>query len=370
MSTTENSQNYVVGVLACTHETTPLALREKLAIAPERAAVFYKKLRALPGVAECVVLGTCNRLEIYVATAAPPPRLARERTAPLVVAAPPPASFVAPPECLIALLAEHQTLAAGVLAAHCRWFADVAAVEHLFRVGAGLDSQMVGESEILGQARDAYAEALARGDTGPVLNRVFQKSFQAAAWARTHTPIGQGQVSIGSVAVEMATRVFGNLAGSRVLVLGTGEVGRKTAQAFVSRGAGSLTVASRTFANALALAASVGGTAVEMADALAALGGYDIVIGSAATTEALTTANAVRLAARARAGEPLFLIDLGLPRNFPPDSATIPSVYLYNLDDLSGIANENLRARRAGMNAAKTILAGKAARLWERVAQH
>jgi glutamyl-tRNA reductase len=341
-----------LGALVCTHETAPLAVREKLALAPERAAEFYAKLRAVPGVAECVVLGTCNRVEIYVAGN-------RDEIAPLR-------------ERIAALLAAHQSLAAGVLAAHCRWLDGVSVLEHLFNVAAGLDSQMVGESEILGQVREAYAEALARNDTGATLNRVFQKSFQAAAWARAHTSIGHGQVSIGNIAVELATRVFGDLGGCRALVLGTGEVGRKTAQAFVSRGARSLTVASRTFENAVALAGSVGSAdvkpnAIPLDEALRTLGAYDIVIGSAATTGALTSAAAVADAARARAGEPLFLIDLGLPRNFPPDSATIPCVYLYNLDDLSGIANENLSRRRAGVEAAKTILAEKASRVWQRI---
>jgi glutamyl-tRNA reductase len=334
-------------VLACTHETAPLPVREKLAIAAERAASFREQLRALPGVNGVVVLGTCNRVEIYLAAAA--------------------AALPALRNAVPALLAAHQSLAAGVLAAHCRWLEGTRALEHLFHVAAGIDSQMVGESEILGQVKDAYADALARRETGPALNRAFQKSFQAAAWAQTRTGIARGQTSIGSVAVELATRVFGDLSRSRVLVLGTGEVGRKTAQAFVSRGARGLAVASRTFEHARALAEGVGGEAVDLAAALASLGKHDIVIGSASTTGALLSTDAVRAAAAARASEPLFLIDLGIPRNFPPDSAAIPGVYLYNLDDLSGIANENLRARLAGVERVKTLLAARAARVWERI---
>ena len=348
MSTADTTTDKTtIAALAFTHETAPLPVREKLAIAPERLDEFRSKLCALPGVKEAVVLGTCNRVEIYTAAA---------RSAVPVLR-----------DAIPALLASHQSLAAGVLSAHCRWLEGLPALEHLFRVASGVDSQMVGESEILGQVKDAYGEALARHETGPVLNRAFQKSLQTAAWTRTRTVIGQGQVSIGSVAVELATRIFGNLSSSHVLVLGTGEVGRKTAQAFVSRGAHSLSVASRTLENARTLAASTGGTAIELAEALRSFGRHDIVIGSATTSGALLTTESVRTAAAGRGGEPLFLIDLGIPRNFPPDSGAIHGVYLYNLDDLSGIANENLRARLAGVEKVKATLAQKAARIWERI---
>ncbi|MDR2845435.1 MAG: glutamyl-tRNA reductase, partial [Puniceicoccales bacterium] len=333
------SGNNSLAVLACTHETAPLAVREKLAVPQERAGAFCERLRALSGVSEAVVLNTCNRVEIYTAAAASH-------------------------EAVLELFAAHQTLPSDVVAAHSRWLSGLPAVEHLFHVAAGVDSQMVGEAEILGQVKDAYAAALARRTTGAVLNRVFQKSFQAAAWVRTYTAVGQGQVSVGNVAVELATRIFGELAASRVLVLGTGEAGRKTAQAFVSRGARAITVASRTFDNARALAAEVGGGAVELAAALGALAQHDIIIGSSAVSVSLASADAVRAAAQLRAGEPLFLIDLGMPRNFAPESAAVSGVYLYNLDDLSAIANENLRARLAEVARARAALDARAARTW------
>ncbi|MDR1497990.1 MAG: glutamyl-tRNA reductase [Puniceicoccales bacterium] len=339
--------NRTLAVLACTHKIAPLAVREKLAIEPERLDRFLENLRALPSVAECLVLSTCNRIEIYVATDD--------------------ADVAALRRSILALLAAHQSLAAGVLAAHCCWLSGLPALEHLFHVAAGVDSQMIGETEILGQVKDAYEAAFARRDTGAFLNRAFQKSFQAAAWVHSQTPVTHGQVSIGNIAVELASRIFGNLSRSRILVLGTGEVGRKTARAFLSRGALALTVASRGVDNARNLAADVGGRFVEMADALRSLDQHDIIIGSASVTSALVSADVVRTAAAARSGDPLFLIDLGLPRNFPPDSGTIRGVYLYNLDDLSAIANENLRARFAAVDAAKIALAAKAARLWERL---
>ncbi|MDR2429572.1 MAG: glutamyl-tRNA reductase [Puniceicoccales bacterium] len=317
-----------------------MGVRELLAVAPGGEASFYEAALGVAGVREVVLLNTCNRVEVYVAGRG--------------------VDAVA----LAGLLARDGGLPVDGVLAHCRWLEGRAAVGHLFGVAAGVDSQMVGEGEILGQVREAYAGALARGATGAVCNRVFQKSFQAAAWARASTGIGAGQVSVGNVAVELAGRIFGELGDCSVLVLGTGDVGRKTAHAFVSRGARAVTVASRTFANARALAAEVGGAAVELAVALESLGRHDVVIGSAAVAAPLVGLDAVRGTVRARARGALFLIDLGLPRNFAAEARWVPGVYLYNLDDLSAIANENLRARLAEVARAKAGLAARADRVW------
>jgi glutamyl-tRNA reductase len=321
-----------------------MEVRERFAIPAERVGDFYIQLNRLPDVAESVVINTCNRVEIYTVT-----------------------NKGDSTKEVVDLLVEHNGLDPQLVDKHTRHLQGLSAVEHLFHVAAGIDSQMVGETEILGQIKDAYADALARQATGNVLNRTFQKSFQAAAWAHTHTGIGHGQVSVGNIAVELAMRIFGDLADSRVLVLGTGEVGRKTAQAFASRGARNLTVASRTFENARALAKEIGGGAVEMSAALATLGRHDIIIGSSAVTVPLVNESELRTAAEERQGDPLFLIDLGLPRNFPPANTGLRGVYLYNLDDLSAIANENLRSRLAEVEKAKTAMSSRAARLWEKI---
>jgi glutamyl-tRNA reductase len=338
-----------VAALVCSHTTAPLPVREKLAIEPDKAGEFYARLRAIPGIEETVVLNTCNRVEIYVVATGTAEQTLCDN--------------------ILQGLAGFRSLATGVVAAHCRWLTSDAVIRHLFHVTAGVDSQMVGETEILGQAREAYADALVRKSSGATLNRIFQKSFQAAAWAHTHTLIGRGQVSIGNVAVELATRIFGKLGSCRVLVLGTGEVGRKTAQAFASRGAPSPSVASRTFENARHLAESISGNAIPLELALSSFNKFDIIIGSATASSPLITAASVHDTIQARAGEALFLIDLGLPRNFSPDAGTIPGVYLYNLDDLSTIANENLRTRQASVELAKKSLDEKASRLMKRLSQ-
>lgn len=331
-----------LSLLSLTHRTAPLEVREKLAIPEPLAARLYDEIRRLPGVEECVLLATCNRIELYTVGIGD-----------------------APAGCEIGVLAALHSVEPDFVAQHSGVFHGVPAIEHLFEVATGLDSQMVGEAEILGQVKDAYADALARGATGPVLNRIFQKGFQAAGWARTHTGIGRGEVSIGNVAVELARRIFGDLAVSRVLVLGTGEVGEKTVKSFVSRGATDITVASRTFENAHKLAAAFGGAAIEMKDALVRAGHYDIVIGAASVQEPLLDAFRMKVAARHRRGDPAFFIDLGLPRNFASDIRDLDGVFLYNLDDLSAIANENLRARMNEVDKARAALAERARRVWE-----
>ncbi len=333
-----------LSLLSCTHRTAPLAVREKLAVSAERLPAFYGQLKKIPGVREVVVVNTCNRIEIYTVSDAD-----------------------APEGCVLGILAELHAPETASAGEYCRHLRDAAAVRHLFEVGAGIDSQIVGEPEILGQVKDAYAFAIARNATGGVLNRVFQKCFQAAAHARTHTGIGRGRTGIGGVATDLAERIFGELDNARVLVLGIGEAGRQTAQALRLRGAKNITVASRTLEKAQTLAGEIAGTAVELPAARETAGAHDIVIGSAAVSAPVLDLPALRAALKTRAGEPLFLIDLGMPRNFPPNAETLDGLYLYNLDDLSGIANENIRAREAEVEKAKSFLSARADALWQKI---
>jgi glutamyl-tRNA reductase len=225
-------------------------------------------------------------------------------------------------------------------------------------------SDLVGEVEIAGQVKDAYADALARGMTGPVLNRVFQRAFQAGAWARTHTGISQGQVSLGNVAVELAQRVFGSLDEARVLVLGTGDVGRQVVQALVSRGAAQVAVASRTFDNARVLAEEFAGSSLTLADALRQAHAHDVIVGCATVERALLDAVALRESVVRRQGRPLLLVDLGVPRNFDAAARSLEGAYLCDLDDLAAVSNANLKARLAEVDRARAALVEKAARAW------
>lgn len=323
--------------LSATHHTAGLDARAAFALSEGGADRFYNAAREA-GLSEVVLLATCNRLEAYAVG---------DEAAALH---------------LRAALSRATDAAAGALDPHLRPVPGLAAVEHLFGVAAGLDSQMVGEVEIGGQVKEAYADALARGMTGPVLNRVFQRAFQAAAWARTHTGISQGQVSLGNVAVELAERAFGSLAEARVLVLGTGDAGRRVSQALVSRGARDLTVASRTFANAAALAGELNGAAIELATALTQAHTHDIVVGCSQVERPLLGLDVLRGQVERRRGRPFLLIDLGVPRNVDPAARGLDGVYLADLDDLAEVANANQRARLAEAERARVTLAERAAR--------
>ena len=336
-------------LLGASHQTAPLELREKLALAGGKLDALHGELQSLAGLDEFAVLNTCNRVEIYGVAA----------QAEAVVR-------------LQAALCALNQVDAHVFEQIRLELHDRPAIQHLFEVAAGIDSQMVGETEILGQVKDAYAAAQSRGTTGPVLNRVFQKTFQAAKHVRTHTAIGEGQISVASVAVDLALKIFGDLRRCRVLVLGAGDIGEKTARAFKSRAAGVLldsrmAVVSRHLQHAEELAGAFAARAIPFDQMAGALPDYDIVVCSLAAPGAVVTRAMAALAMRRRATRSLFFIDLALPRNIDPDVAALPNVFLYNLDDLAKIAEENLALRQAEMERVRALLAEKAEALWRQI---
>lgn len=336
----------VLFLLGASHHTAPLAVREKLALDNARAADLAARLQQTPGVREFAMINTCNRVELY---------------------------GVAVDQPAIASLREHLCAVTGCTLAEVDGVLfqqlNHEAIAHLFEVASGLDSQIVGETEILGQVKEAYDDALAKKWTGPVLNRVFQKTFQAAKHIRTHTAIGEGQISIATVAVDLAGKIFGDLATVKVLVVGAGEIGVKTVQAFQSRGARSVTVASRTLSKAEEAAAQAGGWAASLADLPDILAEADVVTSSTSAPDAVITHAMVAAAMKRRRSRPLFLIDLALPRDIEPAAANISDVYLYNLDDLAKIAETNLAQRHAEVAKCKAVLADRTASLWPQVAQ-
>ncbi|HEY9249701.1 MAG TPA: glutamyl-tRNA reductase, partial [Rariglobus sp.] len=252
----------VLFLLGASHHTTPLELREKLALSAGRLPAFHQAAAALPGMRELAVLNTCNRVEFYGA-ADSPETVQRLRETFCAFQDFPPDAFAAVSQQALGL----------------------PAIEHLLSVASGLDSQMLGETEILGQVKDAYAAAQDRRTTGPVLNRVFQKAFQHAKYVRTHTAITEGQISVANVAVDLAMKIFGDLGSTRILLLGAGDIGEKTAKAFQSRGAGSLTVASRTLGHAMQLATALDATALPWEHVSSHIGDYSVIVGSTASPE-------------------------------------------------------------------------------------
>jgi glutamyl-tRNA reductase len=328
-------------LLGSSHRTAPLEVRERFTLDERGLRRFAGIMERVAELEEWLVLSTCNRVECYGVGAA-------EEL----------------PEAVEQALCEVLGIEPALWERHAYAKGGQEAVEHAFAVAAGLDSQMLGETEILGQIKGTYARFQQLRTVGPVLNRVFQKSFQAAKWARTHTGIGKGQVSIGNVAAELALRICGDLNEARILLVGSGEAGEKTAQALRSRGASALTVTSRTYEKARVLADRLEATAIDFDTFERSLQLFDIVIGSTAAPGCLLTRGQLDKAMKTRRTVPLFLIDLAVPRDFAKNCAQVRNVYLYNLDDLSAVANENLEGRHAEVDACRAQLGQRAAAVW------
>ncbi|NDQ58686.1 MAG: glutamyl-tRNA reductase [Acidipila sp.] len=231
------------------------------------------------------------------------------------------------------------------------------AVEHLFRVAAGLDSMLLGETEVLGQVRDAYKIALADGATGPTLNRVFQGALEVGKRVRSETALGAHAMSVASAAMKLAEQIFGKLTNKRALVLGAGSTGAKAAAQLRQRGIGHLSVANRGAERARELAARVAGECIAWESVTSVLHHPDIVVASVSGSEWMLTREAVAEAMAARQNSPLFLIDLGVPRNIAADVAGLYNVYLYNIDDLTGIVEQNRKSREEEVPRAEAIVA-------------
>lgn len=332
-------------VIGATHHRAPLAVREKLSLGAEGAAALQAELAGIPGLREFAVLNTCNRVEFY-GVAASPDAAAR----------------------ITAAFCARQQFDAVEFDKIRLELRGRDAVQHLVEVSAGLDSQMLGETEIFGQVKDAYAAAQSGGTTGPVLNRIFQKGFQAAKHVRTHTAITEGQVSVANVAVDLALTIYGSLAATRILLLGAGEIGEKTAKAFQSRGAAALTVASRRFERAMELATTLGASAMPFDQRDARLAEFDVVVCATSSPDPVISLPIAKTAMHKRPARPLFFIDQALPRDVDPAVANIDNVFLYNLDDLAKIAEENRIAREAEISKCRAIAAEKADALWRQVA--
>ncbi|MFP4165874.1 MAG: glutamyl-tRNA reductase [Opitutales bacterium] len=334
-------------VIGSSHHETPLHVRESFALSREAARILQEELRALEAIRECMVLTTCNRLEIYgLATGTGIETTIHQHIA----------RFCGVDRELIDRYFFRRT--------------NLDVLQHAVELASGLDSQMVGETEILAQMKEAYSDARASNAVGNVLNRIFQKSFQAAKAVRSRTAISQGQVSIGNVAVDLARRIFGKLETSRILLTGSGEVAEKTAQALKSAGVADIMVTSRTFENAHQLAHKLGGAAIEFDDFPAQAHRFDIIISSTSAHHTILSRSMIRKSREHRPERPFFLLDLALPRDIEPSVEQLENVYLYNLDDLSTIANENLELRRAEIEHARTILKGHAWRLWLHLRRH
>jgi glutamyl-tRNA reductase len=307
--------------LGLSHHTAPVELRERFAIPDGEIANVAAQLKTAPGVNEAVVVSTCNRVELYVvAEAAEAARLA-----------------------VGDYFAARDVTVGGE---HFFQHGTAQSVRHLFRVVSGLDSMVLGETEILGQVKKAYAAAAEAGTTSKHLNKLFQRAFNVAKEVRTKTNITRGSVSVGSVAVELAEKIFGRLAPCKVMILGAGEMSELTAGALQARGVHSIFVANRSFDRAAALAAKMGGKALHFDQWEQDFHEVDILIGSTAAPHHVLTAAKLAPIMRRRADRPLFCIDLAVPRDIEPAVNDLDGVYLYDIDSLQEIADRSMDSRR------------------------
>ncbi len=322
-------------MLGVSHKTTPVEVRERLDFAARGLGPALAALSRRPGASEAVVLSTCNRAELYVACE----------------------EVGAARADLLAFLAEYHGLEADALSAHLYERVDAEAAQHLFRVAGGLDSLVVGEPQILGQVKDAFAAASEERTVGPVLNKMFPWSFTVGKRVRTETALSEGAVSISFAATSLARKIFGDLKGRTALVIGAGEMGKLTAQHLQAHGVGRMLITSRTLAHASALADSIGGTAVPWPDLFVTLDHADIVISATGATLPILTRPQAEQVMRNRRNRPLFLIDIALPRDIDPAVGDVESVFLYNIDDLQAVVQENLARRTAEVSRAEGIVA-------------
>ncbi|MGB7769872.1 MAG: glutamyl-tRNA reductase [Verrucomicrobiia bacterium] len=359
-------------VIGLSHHSSRVEMRERFAFAETKIPGALKSLRA-SGVAEAVILSTCNRVEIYAATTLEPARafaelkkfLARwgENTKPLEYSPPPQRGEGRGEE---AALSSSNPLAPlgrseGVQLSGDELYTltEPQSLHHLFKVACGLDSMVLGETEILGQLKQAYALAQQHGHTGGRLNKAFQRAFHAAKHIRTHTNIQRGSVSVASAAVELAEKIFSSLQEREVLVIGAGDTSEKTARALLSRGARSIVVAGRSFERAVALANELGGRAVPFDDWTAEFEKIDIAISSTSAPHHILDRAKLEPLMKARQQRPLLLIDIAVPRDIDPAVDLLENVYLYNIDDLQAIADDYLKQRQDEIARCEHIIAEK-----------
>jgi glutamyl-tRNA reductase len=330
-----------VVVIGLSHRSAPVELRERFAFAGETIPDALAALRAAGLATEATILSTCNRVEIYAAT-------------PLA----PDAAFVEFKKFLIAHHAYD-----GALGDELYTFAEPHSLHHLFKVAAGLDSMVIGETEIFGQLKAAYELAFTHKHTGARLNKAFQRAFNVAKHIRTETNIQRGSVSVMSAAVELAEKIFTSLAEHEVLVIGAGETSEKTARALQSRGVRRITVTNRSPERATALAAELDARTVPWEHWPEEFERIDIAISSTAATTHILDRATLEPLMRRRQHRPLLLIDIAVPRDIDPAVSALDNVYLYNVDDLQGIANEYLKLRHEELDRCNEIIAEKVAAL-------
>ncbi|KPK19442.1 MAG: glutamyl-tRNA reductase [Nitrospira bacterium SG8_3] len=310
--------------LGMNHETAPVELRECLAREPGNTSTALASMRKLQSINEGLFISTCNRVEALYTSEAP--EEARRS--------------------VIALLSDLGDMPEHAFSSNLYTFEDAEAIRHIFRVASSLDSLVVGEPQILGQIKEAYYQATKEKTAGVVLNRLMHKTFHVAKRVRTETGIADAAVSISYAAVELAKKIFYDLEGKLVLLIGAGEMAELAARHLMAHGVTSIRVANRTFSRAVQVAESFNGSAVSFDEIGAQLLEADIVVTSTASTEYVINHELVKGCLRKRRNRPLFFIDIAVPRDVEPRVNDLGNVYVYDIDDLKGVVEINVAQRR------------------------
>ncbi len=319
-------------VVGTSHQTAPLEIREKLAISTNDYAGRIQELCALPAVEEAVVLSTCNRTEIY--------------------------SIVLPEDehCILEWLRSSGGLDEQQAEKYLYERRNEQAVRHLFNVASGLDSLVLGEPQIMGQLKDAWQNAHEAGGAGKLLDRLFQHAFATGKMVRHQTGINEHPISVAYITMVLARQIFGNLESKKVLLVGAGEMIELCGRHLYEQGVAGLMIANRSKEKAEQLAESFAATAHSLDELAQVLPHADILVTSTAAPQPIISADLIKSALRARRRAPMFLVDIAVPRDIHPDVAKLKDVYVYTIDDLQQVADENIAERhRAAEAAGETV---------------
>ncbi|MDP2855174.1 MAG: glutamyl-tRNA reductase [Smithellaceae bacterium] len=324
----------MIVLVGLNHKTAPLAVRERLFAGCQGEVNLLAELLVIDGVREILHLSTCNRVELVASV---------DETSAAV-------------EAIKSFLAKYGSLSNDEAASCLYGYRDDEAIKHLFRVTSSLDSLVMGEAQILGQVKDAYRQALALNATGIALNRLMHRAFRTAKRVRTETGIAANPVSVSFAAVELAKKIFGTLFGKKILIIGAGEMAELTCTHLIGNGAEDIIVANRSLAQAELLAEKYHGRAIGLPALDEALCDADIVISSTGAPSYIVTQDMVRHCLRKRKNRLLFLVDIAVPRDIDPAADSIENVYLYNIDNLQDIVDENVKNRRREALKAEEII--------------
>src|SRR5580700_11141414 len=329
-------------LLGLNHKTAPIELRERLAIGPQQLEQATRSLLQSPGVLEGMILSTCNRVELLTSLQPDAPHL-------------------------LQFIESYFDIEREVVAPHIYEYRQENAVRHLFRVACSLDSMVIGEPQILGQVKSSYLAARSAGAIRGHLDKVLQRAFVVAKRVRSETQIGSSSVSIASVAVELARKIFGSLEGKKVLLVGAGKMSEQAARHLVGQGAGTVLVANRTHERATQMAERFGGRAIRFDDLYAHADQADIIITSTGSARPVFRREHAQHFLQQRRGRPMFFIDIAVPRDVDPEVNKLDGIFLYDIDDLQSVAGSHLKERGKEAELAEAMILAEVDKYQRRV---